>query len=131
MGTDRFDFEDLDVFQRSLDLLERTDDLCRHFKGHRRGLGWHLFDASYSISLNIAEGSGRTSNMDRAHYLDIANGSAREAGGGVCIADRLDIGPPDLRREVRILLIRIISMLTKMTRSLRAKGKGSTYRRST
>lgn len=101
MAGNRFDFEDLEVFQRALDLVEEADGFVRHFRGHRRGLGYHLFDASYSVALNIGESTGKDSLLDRARFLDISNGSAREVGAAVCIADRLEIGPAEARLRPR------------------------------
>ena len=123
MANDRFDFEDLKVFQKSLDLVEAADEFARHFRGHRKRLGFHLFDAANSVALNIGESTGKESRLDRARFLDIGNGSARETGAAVCIADRLDIGPADLRRRLRRLLVEIISMLTTNARLLRERAR--------
>ena len=115
----RFDFEGMAVFQRSLDLLEETDQLIRHFQGHRKGLGFNMYDAAGSVVFNIAESRGRRTMRDRAHFLDMANGSAHETGAGVCIADRLNLGPAESRARVRSASLEIIAMLTAMTKRMR------------
>lgn len=116
---ERFDFEDLVVFRRALDLLEATDRLVSSFDGHRRKLGFNMFDAAGSVIYNIAESRGRKTRADRAHFLDMANGSAHETGAGACIAEHLRIGSPDARAHVRSLSLEVIAMLTTMTARLR------------
>lgn len=123
MARNRFDFEDTASFQRALDLVEAADDFVRHFRGHRKSLGYHMFDAAHSVALNISESGGKESRLDRARYLDIANGSARETGAAVCIGDRLEIGPEDVRLRLRALLVELISMLTTQARLLRQRAR--------
>lgn len=89
----------------------------------------HMFDAAYSVALNVGESTGKESGLDRARFLDIANGSARETGAAVCIADRLGVGPEESRLRLRSLLVEIISMLTTQARLLRERAQ-STGRRS-
>jgi four helix bundle protein len=119
MERDRFEFEGLAVFQKALHLVEETDRLAVHFRGHRRGLGFHMFDAASSVVLNLTESRRRTTRPDRARFLDMANGSASETGGALCVADRLRIGPEAVRRRIRGLILEITAMLTAMTRNLR------------
>ena len=115
----RFDFEDLVVFRRALDLLEATDRLVYSFEGHRRKLAFNMFDAAGSVVYNIAESRGRKTTADRAHFLDVANGSAHETGAGACIAEHLRIGSPEARARVRTLSLEVIAMLTTMTARIR------------
>lgn len=121
MKRDRFDFEELAVFQRALDLLVETDGLVVHFRGHRKPMGFNMVDAAGSVVYNIAESRGRKTVPDRAHFLDMANGSAPETGGGVCIADRLQIGTQEHRNRIRTLAVEVIAMLTTMTKNLRSR----------
>ena len=50
------------------------------------GLSSQLKRAATSISLNIAEGTGRSSRKDFAHFLDIATGSIFEVVTAITIA---------------------------------------------
>ena len=52
----------------------------------KKGLCDQLQRAAVSISSNIAEGSARTSDMDFAHFLDFALGSAFEVETQLTIA---------------------------------------------
>ncbi len=47
-------------------------------KSEQYDLGSQIKRASYSIPLSIAEGCGRNTEKDFAHFLDIALGSAQE-----------------------------------------------------
>jgi four helix bundle protein len=119
MERDRFEFEGLNVFQKALDLLEETDRLAVHFRGHRRGLGFQMFESASSIVLNLTESRRRTTRRDQARFLDMANGSASETGGALCIADRLRIGPEATRQRIRALILEVTAMLTAMARNRR------------
>ncbi len=72
-----FDFEKLIVYEKSKDfnkrvnLFLRTQELDRTTKDQLRR-------ASFSIMLNIAEGSGRYSKADKRHFYVISRGSVFE-----------------------------------------------------
>lgn len=55
----------------------------------RKGLCDQLQRAVVSISSNIAEGSAKPSNVEFAHYLDTALGSAYEVETQLLIANRI------------------------------------------
>ena len=65
-----FLFEKLDVYQRALDLVETLDKTIDSIKGRFPAARIdQLTRASMSISLNIAEGSGRRRPGERSHFL--------------------------------------------------------------
>ena len=73
-----------------------------------------MLRASRSIPLNIAEGNGKTSEGDRRRFFEIARGSAFECG---VIQDILQIGNAITAIENnrgKVLLNRIVAMLTKL-----------------
>ena len=123
MARNRFDFEDMEVFRRAMELVEAVDEFVRPLRGYRRALASQMFRSASSVAQNVAESTGRSGHRDRARFLDIANGSARETGAGVVIADKLDIGSAEDRRHIRKLLTEIISMLTTNARLLRERGR--------
>ena len=75
----QFRFQKLEVWQQAR-LLNRTIySLSRSFPSHEvYALTSQIRRASVSISSNIAEGSGRNSDADFAHFLEIAYGSLME-----------------------------------------------------
>ena len=73
-----FLFEKLHVYQRSVDIAERLCTLAAGFPHGHRFLADQLSRASISIATNIAEGNGRYSRGERAHFFGIARGSAHE-----------------------------------------------------
>ena len=78
----------------------------------------HLDEASTSIALNIAEGNGKRSVVDRARFLDIARGSALESAACLdVLAARKRLEPFELTPG-KDMLIRIVSMLTKLIEKL-------------
>ena len=71
--------------------------------------------ASASIALNIAEGCGRLSAPDKARFYGIARGSATECAAILeLLLARGLLASPSYRRG-RILLVRIIQMLTRLS----------------
>ena len=73
------DFHKYQVWQRghqfALDVYKRTKDFP---KEELFGMTSQLRRASTSIPINIAEGCGRRSDAEFAHFLNIAAGSASE-----------------------------------------------------
>jgi len=72
-----FDFQKLDVYQKAKDFGKEVTRLLSN-KSFDKVTNDQLRRASFSIMLNIAEGSSRFSNRDRKNFLIIARGSAFE-----------------------------------------------------
>lgn len=94
-----FTFERLNVYQDSLDLANLVYTITSSWpKDEIFGLTGQLRRASVSISLNIAEGSGRT-KKDFRHFLDISRSSCQECIPLISIAKRrklIDVGKYDM-----------------------------------
>jgi len=74
-----FRFEKLDVWQKAVDFADRVYVVTRGFPVEERfGLTSQMRRASVSISSNIAEGTGRSSNKDFAHFVEIGYSSLME-----------------------------------------------------
>jgi four helix bundle protein len=72
-------FKKLIVWQKSRNIVKDVYLLTKKYpKEEMFGLTQQIRRAAVSIPSNIAEGSGRGTTADVAHFLDIANGSACE-----------------------------------------------------
>lgn len=71
----KYNYRDLDIYQASKELVLSVYALLRKFpKEEQYALCDQLRRAAISIPSNIAEGSGRTSAKDQAHFLEMAYG---------------------------------------------------------
>ena len=76
---DGFFYEELVVWQKAMELVRLVYQATRRFPlDERFALTDQLRRAVVSIPSNIAEGNGRGSNKDYAHFLSIARGSLYE-----------------------------------------------------
>ena len=73
-----FMFENLDVYQKAIDLIDQITSLTKGFPKGFYFLTDQLNRASLSIATNIAEGNGRFTKPDRKNFFIIARGSAQE-----------------------------------------------------
>lgn len=78
MEKNKFSFEDLKVYQKSLEFINFTYDITSRFpKEETYRLSSQFIRAAHSIALNIAEGAG-DSNPQFIRFLRIALGSMKE-----------------------------------------------------
>ncbi len=112
-------FEKLNVYQRSLDIIDKIYQITKKFpKDELFSLTSQLKRASVSIALNIAEGSGR-SKKDFSHFLDIARTSAYECSAILEISERRKyISSKNFNYLYNELEI-IIKMINKLKSSIR------------
>ncbi len=114
----RLDPHRLDCYRVSLDFCSLAARLIP--RGHRE-LRDQLTRASLSISLNIAEGVGRVSAPDKAHFFSIARGSTMECGAIVDAARSLGLISVGTAKEAAWILVRLVQMLTKLEAANRAR----------
>jgi four helix bundle protein len=82
-----FKFEELEIWKEAIKFASNVYRVTNTFPAEERfGLTRQLRDAAISISLNIAEGSGRYHNKDFVRFLQIAIGSLYEVVSGLFIA---------------------------------------------
>ncbi len=110
------DHERLDVYKCALDFVSSALAMIERFP---RGHGW-LADqfrrSAMSIPLNIAEASGKISVADRRNFYAIARGSSMECSACLDMARKATSIPGAELDSARTLIIRIVSMLTKLCR---------------
>ena len=110
-----FDHEKLDVYRVSIEFVGWSYRLCETLKGADRHVRDQLLRASSSIPLNIAEGNGKLPSADRQRYLRIALGSALECAATLDVLVACGAIDEGTARTGKNFLVRIVSMLTKMT----------------
>lgn len=106
-------YKKLDIWLKSYSLSLRVYEITKPFpEDEKFGLTSQLRRAVVSIPINIAEGAGRATNKDFAHFIQISIGSANEVECELMLAR--DLGYietnqfktlSDQLREVRIMLI--------------------------
>jgi four helix bundle protein len=83
-------YRDLRVWQHAMDVVveiyRETDTFPRH---ELYGLASQMRRAAVSVPSNIAEGKGRLTDRDRAHFFSQARGSLLELETQVLIGQRL------------------------------------------
>jgi four helix bundle protein len=110
------DHERLDVYRRSIEFLAVATRIWSRVGRGQADLRDQFQRASTSICLNIAEASGKSSAADRARFHAIARGSALECGAIVDVLSILGPASDEDVRQAKVLLTRIVAMLTKMWR---------------
>jgi four helix bundle protein len=73
-----FMFQNLGVYQKSVDLAEQIINLTDEFPKGYYFLADQLNRAALSITTNLAEGNGRFTKGDRRNFFIIARGSVQE-----------------------------------------------------
>lgn len=111
--------EKLDVWKKAVDFVvavyRSTDDFPRD---ERFGLTSQMRRAAVSIPANIAEGAGRKSYKEFAHFLSNSQGSASEVETELLIAERLGYIQEVKYLELRASLDEIGRMLTGLSQHL-------------
>jgi len=81
-------FENLQVYQKSVDFADRVCVLTESFPRGYYFLVDQLNRAALSIATNLAEGNGRFTKPDRKNFFTIARGSVQECVPLLEIANR-------------------------------------------
>ena len=113
-------FENLEVYQKSVDLADKIINLTEEFPKGYYFLTDQLNRSSLSIATNIAEGNGRFTKKDRRNFFIIARGSVHECVPLLEIVKRKrwisDIVISDLFNQLEVIakmISRLISGLEK------------------
>lgn len=84
--------KELKIWQKAMDLTTEIYQLSDDFpKEEKYGLTSQIRRSAVSIPSNIAEGAGRNSNKEFAHFLGVSNGSAYELQTQLLIAKNLNL----------------------------------------
>ncbi|HEY2143434.1 MAG TPA: four helix bundle protein [Candidatus Udaeobacter sp.] len=117
-----FDHERLDVYQEAIAFCGWVGDLLSNITA-KAAVKDQLDRASTSLPLNIAEGNGKFSTVDRARFLEIARRSALECAAclDVLVARKL-VGPEQII-SAKEQLVRIVNMLMGMLKRFSSRAE--------
>jgi four helix bundle protein len=89
-------YNQLDAWKRAIDLACEVYRISKLLpRDERFGLQSQIRRAVVSISLNIAEGSGRHGSRELLHRLSLARGSLKEVETLLHLMERLDYTGPE------------------------------------
>ncbi len=113
-----FSFEKLNVWQESRQLSVKIYMLTKEFPSDEKfGLISQMRRCAISIASNIAEGSGRHSNKDKARFTEIAYGSALELLNQIILATDLNFISENEYHRLRVTISKITAMLDGLYKS--------------
>ena len=111
-----FDHEKLDVYKIAFKFVMATESIINQLPKGRAYLIDQLQRAGSSVLLNIAEGAGEFSANEKIRFYRMARRSATECSGILDICKGLSFLEEEFYLTIRSLLLRIVSMLTKLVR---------------
>ena len=113
-----FDHERLDVYRTAIEFVVIANEIAEQLPRGRGYLADQLQRAATSIPLNIGEGAGEFSSGDKARFYRMGRRSATECAAILDVCRRLRLIPDGTFTAARELLIRTVSMLVRIVRSL-------------
>ena len=117
-----FDHEKLDVYRESIAFCGWVGELLAEI-GAKAAAKDQLDRASTSLPLNIAEGNGKFSTVDRARFLEIARGSALECAACLDVLKVRKIVAAERILPAKERLVRIVNMLMGMLTRFSGRAK--------
>ena len=119
---EKFRFLNWEVYKKAKELFSFILKIVKKLpREYRFELGSQIIRSGFSIILNIAEGSGKASDKELNHFIDISIGSAYETLAAVdVLSDNNLIEDKDFRR-LFILVDKITNQLGGFKKHLRSK----------
>lgn len=115
-------FRQYDTWHDAISITSKIYKLSSSFpQAEKFGLSNQIQRAAVSIASNIAEGASRTSELDFAHFLEIALGSAFEVETQIIIAKELKYITINEYEKIIFKLACIEKRLNSFIGRLRAK----------
>jgi four helix bundle protein len=120
MNTDHFRFEDMEIWQRAVEISMPVFDIADSLEERKKyRFGEQLRSAMLSVSNNMAEGSGSASDIDFANFLNIARRSIFEVASMLLVFHRRRL----ISERPTEILAELIE-LSKMTLAFRKTLRG-------
>ena len=113
-----FSFEKLEVWKEALILVKDIYELTKNFPSEEKfGLKSQLRRASVSISSNLAEGTSRSTDKDKAHFTTISYSSTMEVLNQLIISKELGFIDEDEYSKIRLQIHKISNMLNALRKA--------------
>ena len=117
-------YKKLSVWRKSHALALRVHSATTHLLALREySLAAQLRRAAFSIPANIAEGSGRTTSTQFAHFLQIAIGSARELDYHLLLIRDLGLLAPTDHATLEARTEEVTKMLVSLRKTVTGRDK--------
>lgn len=111
-----YSFEKLNVWKESLELVTSIYKITQKYHSEEKfGLISQIRRATVSISSNLAEGTSRKTNKDKAHFTTISYSSTMEVLNQLIISRELDY----ISENDYIFVRQKVEKITNMLNSLR------------
>jgi len=108
--------EKLEVYQCAIEFLALSAKILDALPRGNSAFSEQLKRPALSIPLNIAEGAGRPNEQEKERFYGIARGSAMECAPILDAGRVLQIVDANLIQEGKLLIFRVVSMLSRMCR---------------
>jgi four helix bundle protein len=118
MENRKLSHESLIVYQRSIEFVAWSSQLCQCNGGITGEIQSQFKRSFISIPLNIAEGSGKQTGKDQARFYDIARGSALESAACLDVMVAIQVASMPEIQPGKALLGEIVAMLTTLAKSV-------------
>lgn len=113
-----FSFEKLKVWQESIIMVKKIYPLTAKFPDLEKfGLVSQMRRASVSVSSNLAEGTSRITNKDKAHFTTMAYSSTMEILNQLIISKELGFVSEEDYLDLRNDIYKISNMLNALRKS--------------
>ena len=113
----QLDHERFAVYDLALEFVVLSDGIIEGLPRGRAHLADQFRRASLSVVLNLAEGAGKHSKLDKRRYYLTARGSATESAALLDVCVRLKLLDDGAHKTAKEMLVRIVSMLIKLAQS--------------
>jgi len=98
-----YSFEKLEVWKETIKLAVKTYKITKEFPSEEKfGLISQMRRCSVSVSSNIAEGTARLTNKDKAHFMTMAYSSALELLNQAIISKELEFISEKNYKNIRL-----------------------------
>lgn len=115
-------YRDLVVWKKGMALAASVYRLTRQLPKHEEyRISGQMIRAATSVPANIAEGHGRGTRRDYAHFVSIAKGSLAELETFLLLVGDLELAPPAATDPVLAQAEEVGRMLTSLRGRLMAK----------